>query len=41
METIVQILARELGISPKDILMDEEGTWILSSPIKEVTGHGA
>ena len=36
-----EILARELGISPKDILMDEEGTWILSSPIKEVTGYGA
>ena len=29
------------GVSPKDILMDEEGTWILSSPIKEVADHGA
>ena len=37
----VQKLARELGVSPKDILMDEEGTWILSSPIKEVADHGA
>lgn len=36
-----EILARELGVSPKDILMDEEGTWILSSPVKEVADHGA
>lgn len=36
-----EILARELGVSPKDILMDEEGTWILSGSIKEVAFDGA
>ncbi len=30
-----EILARELGVSPKDILMDEQGTYIITSPIKE------
>ncbi len=35
-----EILARELGVSPMDILMDEEGTWMLSGPIKEETYHG-
>ncbi len=36
-----EILARELGVSPQEILMDEEGTWILSGPIKEVAFDGA
>ena len=36
-----EILARELGVSPMDITMDEEGTWLLSSPIKEVSVHDA
>ncbi len=35
-----EILARELGVSPMEISMDEEGTWILSSPIKEVADNG-
>lgn len=33
-----EILARELGVSPVDILMDEEGTYILTGPTKEVRG---
>ena len=36
-----EILARELCVSPMDITMDEEGTWLLSSPIKEVSVHDA
>jgi glycerol-3-phosphate dehydrogenase len=31
-----EILARELGVSPMDILMDEQGSFLLTSPIKEV-----
>lgn len=31
-----QIISKELGIPMKDILMDEAGTWILASEIKEV-----
>lgn len=31
-----EIIAREQGVSLKDVLMDEEGTWILSGPIKEM-----
>ena len=30
-----EILARELGVDPQEILMDEQGTFILTSPIKE------
>lgn len=30
-----EILARELGVSEKDILMDEQGTFIITSAIKE------
>ncbi|MBT9777280.1 FAD-dependent oxidoreductase [Clostridium sp. MCC353] len=30
-----EILARELGVSPAEILMDEEGTYIITSPVKE------
>ena len=30
-----EILSRELGISPMDILMDEEETWIVTGPVKE------
>jgi len=33
------ILARELGVSPMDILMDEQGTFLLTSPIKEPGKH--
>ncbi len=33
---VVEILARELGVSPVDILMDEEGSYILTGPTKEV-----
>ncbi|MCI8454360.1 MAG: NAD(P)/FAD-dependent oxidoreductase [Lachnospiraceae bacterium] len=31
-----EILARELGVDEKDILMDEQGTFLLTSEIKEV-----
>ena len=30
-----EILARELGVSEKDVLMDEQGTFIITSAIKE------
>jgi len=30
-----EILARELNVSPKNILMDEQGSFLLTSPIKE------
>ena len=33
---IHMILARELGVSPLDIVMDEDGTYILTGPTKEV-----
>jgi len=33
---IHQILARELRVSPLDIVMDEEGTYIITGPTKEV-----
>lgn len=33
---IHEILARELGVSQADILMDEQGTYVLTSQIKEV-----
>ena len=36
-----EILARELGVSPKDILMDEDGTWLLSGAVKEEAYDGA
>ncbi len=36
-----EILARELGVSPRDIPMDEDGTYILTSPIKEVPADEA
>lgn len=35
-----EILARELGVSPLNILMDEEGTWILSGSVKEDASDG-
>lgn len=35
-----EILARELGVLPKDILMDEEGTWLLSGAVKEEAFDG-
>ena len=34
-----EILARELGVSAKDILMDEQGTFIITSAIREVAGN--
>ena len=36
-----EILSRELGISPMDILMDEEETWIVTGPVKEGTFDGS
>lgn len=36
-----EILARELGVSPAEILMDEEGTFLITSPIKEVAADEA
>ncbi|MDF1494141.1 NAD(P)/FAD-dependent oxidoreductase [Caproiciproducens sp. CPB-2] len=36
-----EILARELNVSPMDILMDEQGTFLLTSPIKEADDYGA
>ena len=34
-----EILARELGVSPRDILMDEQGTYIITSAIKEEAAY--
>ena len=34
-----EILARELNLSPKDILMDEQGTFIITSAIKEESAY--
>ena len=34
-----EILARELGVDPQEILMDEQGTFILTSPIKEEAAY--
>ena len=36
-----EILARELSISEKDILMDEQGTFIITSAVKEVADSEA
>ncbi|MGX8701727.1 FAD-dependent oxidoreductase [Caproiciproducens sp.] len=36
-----EILARELNVSPMDILMDEQGTFLLTSPIKEADDYEA
>lgn len=34
-----EILARELGIGPEEVLMDEQGTFLLTSPIKEEAAY--
>ena len=36
-----EILARELGCSPRDILMDEQGTFIITAAVKEETAYGS
>ena len=35
METITQILARELGVRPADIPLEDQGSYILTGETKE------
>ena len=34
-----EILARELGVPPEEILMDQPGTYLITGETKEVMSH--